>query len=59
VTLATLGYGDITPVTPLARTFSWMLAVAGQLYVAIVVARLASLGFSGMASDVAKRTDGL
>jgi hypothetical protein len=45
VTLATLGYGDITPVTPLARTFSWMLAVTGQMYVAIVVARL-MLGFS-------------
>ena len=50
VTLATLGYGDITPVTPLARTFSWMLAVAGQMYVAIVVARLVSLGFSDSAS---------
>jgi len=46
VTLATLGYGDITPVTPVARTFSWMMAVAGQMYVAIVVARLVSLGFS-------------
>jgi hypothetical protein len=43
VTLATLGYGDIIPVTPVARTFSWMLAVAGQMYVAIVVARLVSL----------------
>lgn len=43
VTLATVGYGDITPATPLARTASWMLAVAGQMYVALVVARLASL----------------
>jgi hypothetical protein len=50
-TLATLGYGDITPVTPLARTFAWMLAVAGQMYVAIVVARLASLGFSDTTPD--------
>jgi len=57
VTLATLGYGDITPVTPLARTFSWMLAVTGQMYVALVVARLASLGFYGTASDAGKRTD--
>jgi len=55
-TLATLGYGDITPVTSLARTFSWMLAVAGQMYVAIVVARLASLGFSGTAPDTGRRT---
>jgi len=53
-TLATLGYGDITPVTPLARTFAWMLAVAGQMYVAIVVARLASLGFSGTTPDTGR-----
>jgi hypothetical protein len=53
-TLATLGYGDFTPVTPLARTFSWMLAVSGQMYVAIVVARLASLGFSGTEPDTGK-----
>jgi len=57
VTLATLGYGDITPVTPLARTFSWMLAVSGQMYVAIVVARLVSLRFSDTASDAERPTD--
>jgi hypothetical protein len=57
VTLATLGYGDITPVTPLARTFSWMLAVAGQMYIAIVVARLASLMFSATAPDADRRTN--
>ncbi|HZL98935.1 MAG TPA: potassium channel family protein [Planctomycetota bacterium] len=57
VTLATLGYGDITPVTPLARTFSWILAVTGQMYIAIVVARLASLWFSGTAPDASGRTD--
>ena len=45
VTLATLGYGDITPATPPAHTFSWMLAVTGQMYVAIIVARLVALGF--------------
>jgi voltage-gated potassium channel Kch len=55
-TLATLGYGDIMPLTPLARTFAWRLAVAGQMYVAIVVARLASLGFSGMTPDTGRRT---
>ena len=56
-TLATLGYGDITPVTPLARTFSWMLAVTGQMYIAIVVARLASLMFSATKPDADRRTD--
>jgi len=40
VTLTTLGYGDITPVTPPARTFSWLVAVCGQLYIAVLIARL-------------------
>lgn len=42
VTLTTLGYGDITPVTTLARVFSFLQATFGVLYIAILVARLAS-----------------
>jgi hypothetical protein len=38
VTLATVGYGDVTPATPLARTLAWTEAVAGQFYLAILVA---------------------
>jgi voltage-gated potassium channel len=40
ITLSTVGYGDITPATPLARTLAWMEAVAGQFYLAILVAGL-------------------
>lgn len=40
VTLTTLGYGDITPVHPVARTFSYLEAVAGQLFLAVLVAAL-------------------
>ena len=40
ITLATVGYGDVTPTTPLARTLAWMEAIAGQLYLAILVAGL-------------------
>ena len=40
VTLTTLGYGDITPVHPVARTFSYLEAVAGQLFLAVLVATL-------------------
>lgn len=40
VTLSTLGYGDITPVTPLARTIAWVEAVAGQLFLAVMIAFL-------------------
>jgi voltage-gated potassium channel len=40
ITLATVGYGDVTPTTPLARTLAWMEAVTGQFYLAILVAGL-------------------
>jgi len=38
VTLSTLGYGDITPTAPLARSLSIFTAIAGQLYLVIVMA---------------------
>ena len=40
VTLATLGYGDIVPVAPVARGFAVTEAILGQLYLAVLVARL-------------------
>jgi hypothetical protein len=42
VTMTTLGYGDITPITSTARTFAYMQAVFGQFYIAILVAGLVS-----------------
>jgi hypothetical protein len=43
VTLATLGYGDITPVSGPARGLAILEALIGQLYLVLVVARLVSL----------------
>lgn len=43
VTLATLGYGDVTPVTALAGTLASLESIAGQLYIGITVARLVAL----------------
>jgi hypothetical protein len=43
VTQTTLGYGDITPVTPPARSLSVLNAIIGQLYVAILIARLVGI----------------
>ena len=43
VTLATLGYGDITPRTDIARLAAVMEALAGMLYIAVFMARLVSL----------------
>jgi len=42
-TLTTLGYGDIVPVARFTRTLAWLEAVTGQLYLAILVARLVGL----------------
>lgn len=42
VTLATLGYGDIAPVHPAARSLAVAEAITGQLYLAILIARLVS-----------------
>jgi hypothetical protein len=43
VTLATLGYGDLVPVSTAARALAVLEAVFGQLYLAVLVARLVSL----------------
>jgi ion channel len=43
VTLTTVGYGDVSPVAPAARTLSWMEAIAGQFYLAVIVAGLVSM----------------
>lgn len=43
VTLTTLGYGDMSPVSPMAKTLAWFEAVFGQLFLAVTIARLVSL----------------
>lgn len=40
VTLATLGYGDISPAVPISKTLAYLQAVAGTFYLAIIVASL-------------------
>ena len=42
VTIATLGYGDITPQLPLPQILAGLEAVIGQFYIAIVIAWLVS-----------------
>ena len=46
VTITTLGYGDITPVTRLARSLSIIEAVIGQLYLVVSVAWLVGMHVS-------------
>ena len=46
VTMTTVGYGDITPVSAPARTFSWLEAMTGQFYIAVLVAFLVGIRVS-------------
>ena len=46
VTMTTLGYGDIVPVSPSARMFAAVQALMGQLYLAVLVGRLVGLHIS-------------
>jgi hypothetical protein len=46
VTITTLGYGDITPITALANSFSFLEAVIGQIYLVVLVARLVGIHIS-------------
>jgi voltage-gated potassium channel Kch len=43
ITLSTVGYGDITPVSRAARWLAALEAMTGLLYVAVLIARLVSL----------------
>jgi hypothetical protein len=46
VTLTTLGYGDVTPVSEHARTLAWLEALLGQLYLAVMVAGFVAVHIS-------------
>jgi hypothetical protein len=47
VTLTSIGYGDIVPLHPLARSLAILEAVIGQLFPATLLARLVSLELEG------------
>ncbi len=51
VTLTTLGYGDLTPVTAQARSLAIVEAVTGVLYLAIMIARLVGLYMARLVRD--------
>lgn len=46
VTLTTMGYGDILPVHPVARSAAILEALVGQLFPAILIARLVAMELS-------------
>jgi len=42
ITMTTLGYGDVAPVSAIARTLAYLQAIFGQFYIAVLVAGLVS-----------------
>ncbi len=40
VTMTTLGYGDIVPVSPAARSLALLISISGQFYMTLLVAML-------------------
>lgn len=40
VTMTTLGYGEIVPVLPFAKSLSILISTSGQIYVAVIIAML-------------------
>ena len=43
VTLTTLGYGDITPLSDVAKALASVQALVGQIYLTVLIARLVGL----------------
>ena len=56
VTLTTLGYGEITPASPVAQTLAYMEAVTGQFYLTILVAALVGMLLSRRQSSKQSRS---
>ena len=42
-TMTSLGYSDVTAVTPLANTLTWIEVMAAQFYLAVVIAQIVGL----------------
>ncbi len=51
VTQTTLGYGDISPTTGFAKSVASTQAVVGQLYVAVIIARLVGIQIATSLND--------
>jgi hypothetical protein len=51
ITLSTVGYGDITPLSRIARWLAALEAMTGLLYVAVLIARLVSLYSTPKSND--------
>ncbi len=55
-TLTTLGYGDIVPIKPVARSLAIAEALFGQLYLAVLIARLIALEVMSWQADPSSKS---
>jgi len=51
VTLTTLGYGEITPAVPLARFLTYLEAITGLFYIAVIVASLVGVSIASRSAS--------
>jgi Ion channel len=56
ITLSTVGYGDITPLSSGARTLAMMEAMTGTLYMAVLISRLVAL-YSSQGSEMSEPSE--
>jgi len=56
ITLSTVGYGDITPLSHIARTLAMTEAMTGTLYMAVLISRLVAL-YTSQGSEVSGKKD--
>ena len=56
ITLSTVGYGDITPLSNGARTLAMMEAITGTIYMAVLISRLVAL-YSSQPPEDSKSKD--
>ena len=57
ITLSTVGYGDIIPVSEVARMLAIVEAMFGMFYMALLIARLVSLYSSKSPLEIANREE--
>ena len=57
MTLTTLGYGDIVPLTAKARSMAMMESITGVLYLAVLVSRLVAMYGSAESNRILSRAN--